>query len=92
MARRRFEDIPTAEQLYAAQRQAPALREQAYEAAKKADAYGRAADACYDSDPDHSAREQRAADREGARARRLSAEARSMVQAVAPQPKKRSWF
>lgn len=90
MALKKFDNILTEEQKYAAQRIAPALREQAHNAVEKAKQHRSAT--LSDTDPDTSAREQRAMDRERDRARRLFSEARSMEQAIAPKPKKRSWF
>jgi len=90
---RRFKDMQTEEQRYAA-RQAPALRRMAYEAEQRseeqqmtADVYGRQGRDY--SDPAKAAQAQREADRQRARARGLRATANRAE--VKPKPKRR-WF
>lgn len=93
MARRRFSEMQTEEQRYAA-RQAPALRRMAYEAEQRseeqqmtADVYGRQGRDY--SDPVKADRAQREADRQRGRARGLR-ETANRAEAK-PKPKRR-WF
>jgi hypothetical protein len=95
MSRRRFKDMPTPEQQYAAS-QAPALRRMAYDAEQEAerqqmtaDVYGRQGRDY--SDPVTATRAQREADRLHSRARELRATANRAEAEVAP-PKKRGWL
>lgn len=94
MARRRFSDMQTPEQQYAAA-QAPALRRMAYQAEQRAeeqqmtaDVYGRQGRDY--ADPQKAARAQREADRQRGRARGLRETARQAE--AKPEPKKRGWF
>jgi hypothetical protein len=95
MARRRFSEMQTEEQRYAA-RQAPALRRMAYQAEQRseeqqmtADVYGRQGRDY--SDPVRAAQAQREADRQRGRARGLRETAKRAEAEVKPKPKRR-WF
>jgi phage protein D len=92
---RRFKDMPTAEEQYAA-RQAPALRRMAYAAEQEAerqqmtaDVYGRRGRDY--TDPAKANRAQREADRLRDRSRGLRETADQAEQTVTP-PKKRGWL
>jgi hypothetical protein len=91
----RFKDMQTEEQRYAA-RQAPALRQMAYQAEQRAeeqqmtaDVYGRRGRDY--SDPAKAAQAQREANRQRGRARGLRATA-NQAEASAKPKKKRGWF
>jgi len=95
MARRKFSDLQTEEQRYAA-RQAPALRRMAYEAEQRseeqqmtADVYGR--EGRDYSDPQKAAQARREADRQRGRARGLR-ETANRAEAEAKPKKKRGWW
>ena len=95
MARRKFSDMQTPEQQYAAQ-QAPALRRMAYQAEQRAeeqqmtaDVYGRQ-DRDY-TDPAKAGRAQREANRQRDRARGLRQTA-NQAEAQAEPKKKRGWW
>ncbi|MBA2951612.1 hypothetical protein [Streptomyces himalayensis] len=92
---RRFKDMQTPEQQYAA-RQAPRLREMAYAAEQEAerqqmtaDVYGRQGRDY--SDPRKAARAQREADRLRDRGKGLRATANRAEAEVAPKKKRRWW-
>jgi hypothetical protein len=92
---RRFKDMQTPEQQYAA-RQAPALRRIAYQAEQQAEAHQMSADVYGRSgrdysDPQKAARAQREADRLRDRGRGLRASANRAEAEVKPKPKRR-WF
>ncbi|MFJ4784264.1 hypothetical protein [Streptomyces sp. NPDC088794] len=91
---RRFKDMPTAEQQYAA-RQAPALRRMAYSAEQEAerqqmtaDVYGRRGRDY--SDPAKASKAQQEADRLREKGRKLRATANSAETGATPT--KRGWF
>jgi hypothetical protein len=93
---RRFKDMQTEEQRYAA-RQAPALRRMAYEAEQKAeqqqmtaDVYGRQGRDY--SDPVKAGEAQDEANRQRGRARGLRETANRAEAAAKPKPKKRGWW
>ncbi|MEU5214724.1 hypothetical protein AB0G79_00795 [Streptomyces sp. NPDC020807] len=95
MMARRFRDMPTPEQLYAA-RQAPRLRAMAYAAEQEAerqqmtaDVYGRRGRDY--SDPVRAARAQREAERLRDRGKGLRSTA-NRAEAEVPPQKKRGWF
>jgi len=92
---RRFKDMVTEEQRYAAS-QAPALRRMAYQAEQQAEKQQMTADVYGGpgrdySDPKKAERARREADRQRGRARGLRETARQAEAEVKPKPKRR-WF
>lgn len=95
MARRKFSDVPTEQQRYAA-RQAPALRRMAHAAEQRAEEQQMTADVYRRqgrgySDPAKAARAQCEADRQRGRARDLRETARRAEAEVKPKPKRGWW-